>query len=92
MQTFMLTTSLNSNQESFAEESTSVTEVLSSLDSVGSSERNRERTHSVGPLKDVLPLTFRLMRVQGLPSWSNTSTVTIQDVIQVLLIPYDHFS
>lgn len=69
-------------QESFAEESTSVTEVLSSLDSVGSSERNRERTHSVGPLKDVLPLTFRLMRVQGLPSWSNTSTVTIQDVIQ----------
>ncbi|VAH29410.1 unnamed protein product [Triticum turgidum subsp. durum] len=70
-------------QESFAEESTSVTEVLSSLDSAGSSERNKERTHSVGPLKDTLPLTFRLMRVQGLPSWTNTSTVTIQDVIQV---------
>ncbi|XP_071682234.1 tyrosyl-DNA phosphodiesterase 1 isoform X2 [Lolium perenne] len=74
-------------QESFAEEGTSVPgmacgQALSSLDSAGSSERNSKRTHSAGPLKDVLPLTFRLMRVQGLPSWTNTSAVTIQDVIQ----------
>ncbi|XP_051215601.1 tyrosyl-DNA phosphodiesterase 1 isoform X3 [Lolium perenne] len=74
-------------QESFAEEGTSVPgmacgQALSSLDSAGSSERNNKRTHSAGPLKDVLPLTFRLMRVQGLPSWTNSSAVTIQDVIQ----------
>ncbi|GMH15800.1 hypothetical protein Nepgr_017641 [Nepenthes gracilis] len=29
-----------------------------------------------------LPLTFRLMRVQGLPAWANTSSVSIEDVIQ----------
>ncbi|XP_051215605.1 tyrosyl-DNA phosphodiesterase 1 isoform X7 [Lolium perenne] len=74
-------------KESFAEEGTSVPgmacgQALSSLDSAGSSERNNKRTHSAGPLKDVLPLTFRLMRVQGLPSWTNSSAVTIQDVIQ----------
>ncbi|KQK15923.1 tyrosyl-DNA phosphodiesterase 1 [Brachypodium distachyon] len=74
-------------QESFAEETMSATgmacvQVSSSLDSAGSSERNNERMHSAGSLKDVLPLTFRLMRVQGLPSWTNTSAVTIQDVIQ----------
>jgi hypothetical protein len=88
MRTLVLTPLLNSNQESFAEEGTSVPgmacgQALSSLDSAGSSERNNKRTHSAGPLKDVLPLTFRLMRVQGLPSWTNTSAVTIQDVIQV---------
>ncbi|TXG47099.1 hypothetical protein EZV62_026393 [Acer yangbiense] len=31
---------------------------------------------------DKLPLTFRLLRVQGLPSWANTSCVSIGDVIQ----------
>jgi hypothetical protein len=96
MQTLVLTPLLNSNQEKFAEKGTSVSgmacgQVLSSLDSAGSSERNNKRTHSAGPLKDVLPLTFRLMRVQGLPSWTNTSAVTIQDVIQVLLIKHGHF-
>ncbi|KAJ4703195.1 Tyrosyl-DNA phosphodiesterase 1 [Melia azedarach] len=31
---------------------------------------------------DKLPLTFRLLRVQGLPAWANTSCVSIGDVIQ----------
>ncbi|ONM57968.1 Tyrosyl-DNA phosphodiesterase 1 [Zea mays] len=78
-------------QESFAADDAAVSgmpsgQKISSHDSAGSSERNNDRTHSVGPLKDMLPLTFRLMHVQGLPSWTNTSSVTIQDVIQVLLI------
>ncbi|XP_071934945.1 tyrosyl-DNA phosphodiesterase 1 [Coffea arabica] len=29
-----------------------------------------------------LPSTFRLLRVQGLPAWANTNTVSINDVIQ----------
>ncbi|GAB4826670.1 hypothetical protein Ancab_033566 [Ancistrocladus abbreviatus] len=29
-----------------------------------------------------LPLTFRLMRVQGLPAWANTTCVSIGDVVQ----------
>ncbi|GJN32535.1 hypothetical protein PR202_gb21049 [Eleusine coracana subsp. coracana] len=70
-------------QESFAEESTSASGQTSSpLDGAGSSDRSNGRTHSVGHLEDVLSLTFRLMRVQGLPSWANASSVTIQDVIQ----------
>ncbi|KAH7545799.1 hypothetical protein FEM48_Zijuj01G0132100 [Ziziphus jujuba var. spinosa] len=32
--------------------------------------------------KDKLPLTFRLLRVQGLPQWANTSCVSIGDVIE----------
>lgn len=31
---------------------------------------------------DKLPLTFRLMKVKGLPGWANTSCVSISDVIQ----------
>ncbi|KAF4365126.1 tyrosyl-DNA phosphodiesterase 1 isoform X1 [Cannabis sativa] len=31
---------------------------------------------------DNLPLTFRLLSVQGLPQWANTSCVSIRDVIQ----------
>lgn len=31
---------------------------------------------------DKIPLTFRLLRVQGLPSWANTNAVSITDVIQ----------
>ncbi|XP_015574204.1 tyrosyl-DNA phosphodiesterase 1 isoform X1 [Ricinus communis] len=31
---------------------------------------------------DKLPLTFRLMKVKGLPAWANTSCVSITDVIQ----------
>ncbi|XP_073005062.1 tyrosyl-DNA phosphodiesterase 1 isoform X1 [Typha latifolia] len=32
--------------------------------------------------RDELPLIFRLMQVQGLPTWANSSSVTIQDVIE----------
>ncbi|CAL9121280.1 unnamed protein product [Musa textilis] len=32
--------------------------------------------------KERLSLTFRLMQVQGLPAWANSSSVTIGDVIQ----------
>nr|CAB3454489.1 unnamed protein product [Digitaria exilis] len=78
-------------QESIAEESTVVFDIASSqtsslLDSAGSSKRSNGRMHSVGPSNDVPSLTFRLMRVQGLQPWANSSSVTVQDVIQVLLI------
>lgn len=33
---------------------------------------------------DQIPCTFRLLRVQGLPPWANTSCVSIGDVIQVV--------
>lgn len=36
--------------------------------------------------KDKLPLTFRLLRVQALPQWANTSCVSIEDVIEVTII------
>ncbi|KAG9454151.1 hypothetical protein H6P81_007055 [Aristolochia fimbriata] len=32
--------------------------------------------------KEKIPLTFRLMRVQGIPTWTNTSSVSIGDIIQ----------
>ncbi|KAF6171132.1 hypothetical protein GIB67_012206, partial [Kingdonia uniflora] len=32
--------------------------------------------------KEKLPLTFQLLRVQGLPPWANSSAVSIEDVIQ----------
>ena len=35
---------------------------------------------------DKLPWTFRLLRVRELPAWSNTSCVSIGDVIQVLAL------
>lgn len=34
---------------------------------------------------DKLPQTFRLLNVQGLPPWANTSSVSIRDVIQVMI-------
>lgn len=37
---------------------------------------------------DQIPRTFRLLRVQGLPPWANTSCVSISDVIQVVNISY----
>ncbi|KAL6840568.1 hypothetical protein ACP4OV_029432 [Aristida adscensionis] len=72
-------------QESFAEESTTTSDMVSARILTSHdipSERNNGTTHSVSPLKDVLSVTFRLMRVQGLPSWTNTSSITIEDVIQ----------
>ena len=34
---------------------------------------------------DKMPLIFRLMKVQGLPEWANTSCVSVDDVIKVIL-------
>lgn len=36
--------------------------------------------------KDKLPQTFRLLQVQGLPQWANTSCVSIRDVIEVTIV------
>jgi tyrosyl-DNA phosphodiesterase 1 len=49
----------------------------------GSSER-KEALCDFGVPEDRISETFRLMRVHGLPSWANRTSVTIQDVIQVL--------
>ncbi|KAK2632308.1 hypothetical protein EUGRSUZ_L01729, partial [Eucalyptus grandis] len=32
--------------------------------------------------EELLPYTFRLLRVQGLPAWANTSCVSIEDVVK----------
>lgn len=34
---------------------------------------------------DKLASTFRLLQVKGLPTWANTSSVSIGDVIQVIV-------
>jgi tyrosyl-DNA phosphodiesterase 1 len=75
-------------QESFADESTTAFgmasgQTLNLVEGAGSSGRSNGRAQSTASLEDVLSLTFRLMRVQGLPSRANTSSVTIQDLIQV---------
>lgn len=51
----------------------------------GSSEK-KEALRDFRVPEDRISDTFRLMRVQGLPSWANCTSVTIQDVIQVLSI------
>ncbi|PSR98436.1 Tyrosyl-DNA phosphodiesterase [Actinidia chinensis var. chinensis] len=49
---------------------------------------NLERDSSLEAIRhfnvpnEKLPSTFRLMRVQGLPAWANTSSVSLGDVIQ----------
>ncbi|KAM7255296.1 hypothetical protein ACFE04_020537 [Oxalis oulophora] len=48
----------------------------------GSIQRSEEAIRNFHVPKQDLPLTFRLMRVQGLPAWANTSCVSITDVIQ----------
>lgn len=45
-----------------------------------------EPIHHFGVDKDRFSLTFRLLQVKGLPSWANTSSVSIEDVIEVILI------
>ncbi|KAI3740861.1 hypothetical protein L2E82_31335 [Cichorium intybus] len=41
-----------------------------------------EAIRNFKPSEDKLPQTFRLLRVKGLQSWANTSSVSIADVIQ----------
>ncbi|XP_059623908.1 tyrosyl-DNA phosphodiesterase 1 [Cornus florida] len=45
-------------------------------------ERSVEAIRHFHISNEKLPLTFRLLRVQGLPAWANTSSVSIGDVIQ----------
>ncbi|XP_078157111.1 tyrosyl-DNA phosphodiesterase-like protein isoform X2 [Carex rostrata] len=47
----------------------------------GSFEK-KEALHNFRVSEEKISDTFRLMRVQGLPSWSNSNSVTIRDVIQ----------
>ncbi|GAV73664.1 Tyr-DNA_phospho domain-containing protein [Cephalotus follicularis] len=48
----------------------------------GRRQKSEEAIRHFHVPKDKLPLTFRLLRVQGLPEWANTSSVSIMDVIQ----------
>ncbi|KAK2644410.1 hypothetical protein Ddye_019605 [Dipteronia dyeriana] len=48
----------------------------------GKGENCEEAIRDFRVSNDKLPLTFRLLRVQGLPGWANTSSVSIGDVIQ----------
>lgn len=48
----------------------------------GSFEK-KEALHNFRVSEETISNTFRLMRVQGLPSLSNSNSVTIRDVIQV---------
>ncbi|AES78905.2 putative phosphodiesterase I [Medicago truncatula] len=48
----------------------------------GSSRSCEEPIRDFRVADDQIPCTFRLLRVQGLPPWANTSCVSISDVIQ----------
>lgn len=49
-------------------------------------ESREEAIRNFRVSNDKLPWTFRLLRVRELPAWSNTSCVSIGDVIQVLAL------
>ncbi|KAA8519997.1 hypothetical protein F0562_014253 [Nyssa sinensis] len=51
-------------------------------DSLLAQESSLEAIRHFNVPNDKLPLTFRLLQVQGLPAWANTSSVSIGDVIQ----------
>lgn len=70
----------------FREESslrTEKSERFQSKREYSSSNNGSESIRSFSLSDDKLPLTFRLLRVQGLPAWANNSSVSIRDVIQV---------
>ena len=46
-------------------------------------DKSSEGVHQFNVPNSKLPSTFQLLRVQGLPAWANTNTVSINDVIQV---------
>ncbi|WJX81537.1 tyrosyl-DNA phosphodiesterase 1, variant 2 [Trifolium repens] len=48
----------------------------------GYSRSSEEAIRDFRVADDQIPSTFRLLRVQGLPPWANTSCVSISDVIQ----------
>lgn len=49
-------------------------------------DNNSEAIRHFSVCKDKVPSTFRLLRVQGLPAWANTSSVSIGDVIRVIYV------
>ena len=52
----------------------------------GGSPRNfEEAIRDFVVSEDELGLTFRLLRVRELPAWANSSCVSINDVIKVML-------
>ncbi|XP_058092682.1 tyrosyl-DNA phosphodiesterase 1 isoform X2 [Magnolia sinica] len=57
-------------------------DTLSRSGTIVGSHDNLEAIRRFRVDKNELPLTFRLMRVQGLPAWANSSSVSIGDVIQ----------
>lgn len=57
-------------------------EQLQSKTEYSSSNNGSESIRSFSLSDDKLTLTFRLLRVQGLPAWANNSSVSIRDVIQ----------
>ncbi|XP_062087520.1 tyrosyl-DNA phosphodiesterase 1 [Humulus lupulus] len=54
----------------------------SSGSSLSKRDSNEEAIRHFHVSMDKLPQTFRLLSVQGLPQWANTSCVSIRDVIQ----------
>lgn len=56
--------------------------------SLSKGESSEEAIRHFHVSNDKLALTFRLLRVQGLPQWANTSCVSIGDVIQVQIPPF----
>lgn len=46
---------------------------------------DEEAIRDFGVSEDELALTFRLLRVKELPAWANTSCVSINDVIKVMV-------
>nr|XP_043610213.1 tyrosyl-DNA phosphodiesterase 1 [Erigeron canadensis] len=51
-------------------------------DDIQDKESSVEAIRNFKPPKEILSMTFRLMRVKGLQSWANTSSVSVGDVIQ----------
>lgn len=51
--------------------------------SVSERDNDMEKIRHFHVWYDKLPMTFRLLRVQKLPHWANTSCVSIGDVIEV---------
>ncbi|XVF27815.1 hypothetical protein REPUB_Repub14bG0141400 [Reevesia pubescens] len=54
----------------------------SSANKLKGEEKNVEAIRDFRVSKDKLSHTFRLLKVQGLPAWANTNSVSIGDVIQ----------
>lgn len=49
----------------------------------GSDDVEEEAIRGFVPPSEKLPWTFRLLSVNGLPDWANTSCVSINDVVEV---------